>query len=145
MAANVFTPAKVFTVAEANASLPLVRAITRDLVRASRELLDRRERVRLLLSGRRLASGNPYDDELAQIEEQLDRDAQRVQEYIAELQDLGVEVKSALDGLLDFPARLQGRLVFLCWKLGEDQVDHWHEIDRGYSSRKPLPPHHYTS
>jgi hypothetical protein len=145
MAANVFTPAKVFTVAEANASLPLVRAITRDLVRASRELLDRRERVRLLLSGRRLASGNPYDDELAQIEEQLDRDAQRVQEYITELQDLGVEVKSALDGLVDFPARLQGRLVFLCWKLGEDQVDHWHEIDRGYSSRKPLPPHHRSS
>ena len=145
MAADVFSPAKLFTVAEANATLPLVKAITRDLVRASRELLDRRERLQLLLSGRRLASGNLYDDELAHIEEQLDRDAQRIQEYITELQELGVEVKSALDGLVDFPARLQGRLVYLCWKFGEDKVTHWHEIDSGYSSRKPLPPYHAQS
>ena len=139
MASHVSSPPKSFTLAEANASLPLVRAITQDLVRASRELLERRERIQQLVSGRRLASGNPYDEELAQIEEQLDQEAQRVQEYIDELQELGVEPRSAIDGLVDFPARLHDRRVYLCWKLGEERVQYWHEIDRGFSSRKPLP------
>ncbi len=141
MASHVSSPPKLFTITEANASLPLVRAITRDLVQASRELLDRRERVQQLMSGRRLASGNLYDEELAQIEEQLDQDAHRVQEYIDELQELGVEPRSAIDGLVDFPARLHDRMVYLCWKLGEERVQYWHEIDRGFSSRKPLPSH----
>jgi len=138
MAANLFTPTRLFTVREANATLPLVRAITRDLVNVSRELLDRRERLSGLLAGRRLSSGNPYDDELAQIEEELERDAARIQEFIDELQQLGVEPKSAVEGLVDFPATLDGRVVYLCWKLGEEEVGHWHEVDSGYASRKPI-------
>jgi len=138
MAANLSTPTRLFTVREANATLPLVRAITRDLVSVSRDLIDRRERLSGILAGRRLSTGNLYDEELAQIEEQLDRDATRIQEFIDELQQLGVEVKSAVEGLVDFPAMLDGRLVYLCWKLGEDEVGHWHETDSGYSSRKPL-------
>ena len=138
MAANLSTPTRLFTVREANATLPLVRAITRDLVSVSRELIDRRERLSGILAGRRLSTGNPYDEELAQIEEQLDRDEARIQDFVDELQQLGVELKSAVEGLVDFPAMLDGRRVYLCWKLGEDEVGHWHETDNGYSSRKPL-------
>ena len=139
MAANLFAPTRLFTVREANATLPLVRAITLDLVNVSRNLLDRRERLSGLLVGRRLSSGNPYDDELAQIEEDLERDAARIQDFIDELQQLGVEPKSAVEGLVDFPAMLNGRVVNLCWKLGEIEVNHWHEADCGFESRQPLP------
>lgn len=139
MAAQTSSPTKLFTVAEANAALPLVRVIVRDLVNASRELRDRREHLDTLLSGRRLASGNPYDDELAQMEEDLDRDAARIREYIGELHELGVEPKSTIDGVVDFPGYVDGNLVYLCWTLGEETVAYWHELDSGDESRMLLP------
>jgi hypothetical protein len=138
MTANVSCPSRLFTVREANATLPLVRAITQDLVRDARDLVDRRDRLQMLLAGRRLTAGNPYDDELSQMGEDLERDANRIREYIEELQQLGVELKSATDGLVDFPGILDGHHVYFCWKLGEEEVSHWHEIDAGFASRKPL-------
>jgi hypothetical protein len=50
---------------------------------------------------------------------------------------LGVEPKGG-DGLVDFPALWDGRLVYLCWKLGEPEVLYWHEIDAGFAGRQPL-------
>jgi hypothetical protein len=133
MTANVSSPTRLFTVREANAALPLVRAITQDLVRDASDLVDRRDRLQVLLAGRRLTVGNPYDDELAQMGEDLERDANRIREYIEELEQLGVELKSATDGLVDFPGILEGRHVYFCWKLGESEVSHWHEIDAGFA------------
>jgi hypothetical protein len=49
-------------------------------------------------------------------------------------------VKDPDTGLVDFPARLAGAEAFLCWRLGEDEIDHWHGIDEGFSGRKPLDP-----
>src|SRR6185295_20107824 len=60
-------PAKIFTVEQANAALPLVRAITADLVRLSREVVERRERLTLLAAPRNAAHQDPYAEELAQI------------------------------------------------------------------------------
>ena len=51
---------------------------------------------------------------------------------------LGVEPKGAVDGLVDFPSMMDGRIVFLCWKLGEAEVTHWHELDAGFSGRQSL-------
>ena len=48
----------------------------------------------------------------------------------------GVQVKDPREGLLDFPARRDGREVLLCWKVGEATLDHWHEIDQGYAGRR---------
>ena len=42
------------------------------------------------------------------------------------------------EGLVDFPSRLDGRTVFLCWRLGEPEVLHWHELDAGFAGRQPL-------
>jgi hypothetical protein len=131
-------PARVFTVREANAMLPLVRAITSDLVQLSREVIERHQRVEHLKAGRDITAGDPYDDELRQIEEELEKDRRRLHEYVEELRQLGVEPKSGVDGLVDFPSMRDGRLVYLCWKLGEPSIGYWHELEAGYAGRQPL-------
>jgi hypothetical protein len=131
-------PSRVFTIAEANAMLPLVRAIADDLVRLSREVVERHQRVEHLKAGRNITSGDPYDEELAQIEEELTKDRQRLHEYVEELRQLGVEPKSGIDGIVDFPAMLEGELVYLCWKLGEPEILFWHTLDGGFAARQPL-------
>ncbi len=127
---------KSFTVHEANAMLPLVRAITRDLAKLSREVVERRERLALLLGGRTVDAKDPYQEELIQISEELENDSRRLQEFVGELRQLGVEPKAG--GLVDFPAVLDGRKVFLCWQLGEPEVLYWHELDAGFRDRQPL-------
>jgi len=129
---------KTFTVQEANATLPLVRAIVSDLVRLARDVVERRQRLSALTAGRPRNSNDLYHQELAQIEEELDKEARQLEEYVEELRQLGVEPKSAADGLVDFPSVLDGRTVYLCWKLGEPEVLYWHALDAGFRGRQPL-------
>ncbi|MCA9249154.1 MAG: DUF2203 domain-containing protein [Planctomycetales bacterium] len=136
-----YRPAKLFTPEEANAALPLVRAIVRDLAGLSCEVADRRARLAALLSSRNsdeLDQADPYSAELAQIQDELDNDTRQLQEYVRELRDLGVEPKNGPEGLVDFPAEMDGRIVYLCWKLGEPEVLHWHELEAGFAGRQPL-------
>ena len=129
---------RVFTPDQANATLPLVRAIVNDLVGLSRDLGERRQRLGLLLAGKAKKARDPYHEELVQIQRDMDKDMKRLKEYVEELRTLGVEPKSGSDGLVDFPAVLDGRKVYLCWKLGEPQVLFWHDLESGYSGRQPL-------
>jgi hypothetical protein len=138
MSSAAYKPAKLFTIEQANAMLPLVRAITADLANLAREVVDRRHRLAVLTAGRDWKPGDPYSDELAEIESKLERDAQRLQEYVEELRELGVEPKGAVDGLVDFPSLMDGRIVFLCWKLGESEVTHWHDLEAGFAGRQSL-------
>jgi len=132
-------PKKLFTVDEANTMLPLVRAITSDLAILSREVVERRERLAALRANRKpKAANDPYAEELTQIEDELAKDTERLHEYVAELRVLGVEPKNGPEGLIDFPAEMDGRIVYLCWKLGEAELLHWHEIDAGYRGRQNL-------
>ncbi len=133
-----YRPTKLFTVDQANASLPLVRAITTDLVNLSREVIDRRERLALLSAGRSSTTKDLYSEETAQIEEELEKDSEQLQAYVDELRALGVEPKSASEGLVDFPCMMDDRIVLLCWKLGETEVTHWHELEAGFAGRQSL-------
>ena len=62
----------------------------------------------------------------------------KLRDILRDVAELGVEVK-ATDGLVDFRSRLHGRTVLLCWKYGEDRVGFFHELDAGFSGRRPLP------
>jgi hypothetical protein len=83
-------------------------------------------------------SRDAYAEELSQIEEELEKDTQQLREYVEELRALGVEPKNGPEGLIDFPAMMDGRVVFLCWRLGEAEVLHWHELEAGFAGRQPL-------
>ena len=133
-----YRPTRLFTIEQANATLPLVRAITTDLATLAREVMERRHRLALLTAGRDMKAGDPYVEELAQTEADLEKDTLRLQGYVDELRELGVEAKGAIDGLVDFPSMMDGRLVYLCWRLGEPEVLHWHELEAGFAGRQPL-------
>ena len=138
MSRNKQTPARLFTVEQANACLPLVRSIVGDMVELARDMIERRQRLDKLTAGRDISKADLYSEELVQVEEELEKDTDRLRGFVQELLDLGVEPKGAADGLVDFPHTMDGRVVYLCWKFNEPEVLHWHEIDAGFAGRRSL-------
>jgi hypothetical protein len=128
---------KHFTIEQANQMLPLVRAIVGDIRDLASDLQVRRERMQHARPKGKGSLGSLYDEEARQSERDLGRDAAKLEEYVDELRKLGVELKG-WDGLVDFPSMMDGREIYLCWKLGESEVAHWHELNAGFSGRQKL-------
>jgi hypothetical protein len=128
---------KFFTVRQANAALPLVRAIVRDIADLAQELRERYERLNRIRAGKTGATA-AHQEELEQAQEEFERLKERMADFEAELEQLGVELKDYFTGLVDFPCWMNGRVVYLCWRLGEPDVGHWHEIDAGFAGRRKL-------
>lgn len=136
---NTASRKRLFTVEEANQRLPLVRAIVADIVKLYEDVQERRERlnhVRQSTSG--VKSPTLYSEELQHIEEELEKDIERLEDYANELEELGVELKDPVIGLVDFRTMFEGREVYLCWRLGEEEITHWHELNGGYQGRQSL-------
>lgn len=129
---------KYFTIEEANKALPLVRMIVGDIVQQYRVVEDLQQRLSVVAREKRRPSNDVYSEELAQSQAELDAEETKLRTYIDELRRLGVEFKGA-DGLCDFYSIMDGREVFLCWKLGEPEVKFWHDLDAGFAGRRPLP------
>ncbi len=131
---------RYFTVADANRRLPLIRAIVRDIVELACDLRDRRERLDRILHrpGVGVRSNDAYSEELQHVQDELEEDGRRLEELADELHQLGVELKDPFIGLVDFPTLIGGREAYLCWKLGEEEVGFWHDLDAGYRGRQPL-------
>lgn len=75
---------------------------------------------------------------LARRKAERERAIRRVKDALAEIDATGVQVKDLDIGLLDFPCKVEGEILLLCWKLGEPMIAHWHGTDEGFSSRKPI-------
>ena len=110
-------------------------------MRLSRDVSQRRKRLSAVSvhPGQEHDGYAPYREELEQIQAELDEDRRRLLEYVKELRGLGVEPAGGSDGLVDFPAVLDGRKVRLCWSLGDPQVNYWHEATAGCGARQALP------
>lgn len=63
-----------------------------------------------------------------------------VRDGVTEIQSAGCVVKDLDLGLVDFPCRMDGSEILLCWKLGEPSIGFWHNTDEGYANRKPVKP-----
>jgi hypothetical protein len=129
---------KVFTIAEANRTLPLVSRIVRDIV-------SEHPRWRQLVAEYEVAalSAQPEWGESpgqARLQAEIDAVARRIDGYVRELNEVGCHLKSYEDGVVDFYCRHESRLVFLCWRHGEDAVTYWHELDGGYGGRHAVTP-----
>src|SRR3954469_13117679 len=129
---------RYYSVEEANRTLPLVKAIVTDIVHQFRVVNDLKQRLAGVLNERRRPSSDPYLEELAQTQGELETEEEKLAAFIDELTKLGVELKGP-DGLCDFYSLMDGREVYLCWRLGEPEVLHWHELNAGVAGRKPLP------
>jgi hypothetical protein len=127
---------KTYTLDEANAMLPLLRVILRDVTALANELRDRYERLVRLQQAKGLDKA--HEEEVQHLLEEFERGQERMREYEQELEKLGVELKDYYTGLIDFRHLRDGKEVYLCWRLGEDEVAHWHELNAGFSGRKKL-------
>jgi hypothetical protein len=125
---------KRFTVEQANATLPLVRRIVEDIVMQYRVWNEKLNEIDLVAASGR-AADNEIADRLASEAQAIARD---IEGFRRELGDLGIEMKDPGMGLIDFPGTMEGRPIFLCWRLGESEVGYWHEIHAGYAGRQPL-------
>ena len=131
---------KYFSVEEANRALPLVKAIVGDIVRQFDAVNDLKQRLAAVSGERRRNSADVYSEELAQSQSEMTSEESKLAGFIDELTRLGVELKGP-DGLCDFPSHIDGREVYLCWRLGEPDVSHWHELEAGVAGRQPLDVH----
>jgi hypothetical protein len=132
---------KLFTVEEANRTLPLVRRIVQDIVASYRSWTERVRTYEVLKAVERLEQHDPRADEL---EVEIQALAAEIDRYIRELAELGVELRDGNAGLVDFPARITGRDVCLSWRIGEPAIEYWRERDAALERRQPLSPHVFT-
>jgi hypothetical protein len=113
--------------------LPLIRAIVGDVA----SLADGLEKRQALLCERH-GIDELHREEVEQLHADFERDKDRLRDCCRELVELGVELKDMRAGLIDFPAKMGNRDVYLCWKLGEPEVTYWHELDAGFAGRQRL-------
>ena len=132
---SAFEPARLFTIEQANRMLPLVRRIVEDIVQDYARWREQVGVLEVVAAGRR---GDSPPDEAEKVEQDTQRLAADIERYVGELRELGVDFKGFDEGLVDFPAEIDGRRVYLCWKLGEESVEHWHDVDAGYAGRQKL-------
>jgi hypothetical protein len=131
---------RYFTPEEANELLPEVRLAAEELVEhrlAARAVAAKRAQLVTRIAG----NGGDFDpQEPRELEEDFERETTAMAEAVERLERLGVIVKDADRGLVDFPAlRESGEEVLLCWQVGEDEIAYWHGLEEGFAGRKPLP------
>jgi hypothetical protein len=126
---------RTFTIEQANRTLPLVRRIVQDIV-------DQYARWQELVKTLDVLAASPAPDAVRvdRLQRDIQAAARGIDAFVRELTDLGVEMKGFDVGLVDFPGEIGGRPVYLCWRLGEPEVGHWHERDAGFAGRHPLAP-----
>lgn len=128
---------KVFTVEEANRTLPLVSRIVEDIVRDYARWKEKVDAFEVEVA--RTPRGETGSEAL-RLEQEAQLLATEIERCVAELSELGIEFKGFDIGLVDFPGERDGRPVYLCWRLGEAQVDYWHDTETGFAGRQPLHP-----
>lgn len=125
----------LFSVEEANALIPRLT----ELLLALRERRDKLEAIRRGGAHHAGPSGNGHLDPTRQAEVRRGEDlAREINDLFSAITELGLELKGIDEGLVDFPSERDGRPVYLCWKLGEERVTFWHELDAGFAGRQPL-------
>ena len=129
----------LFSLEQANAMLPLLRLIVADISLSHRELSERRLQLHRLVRRRDGAKAQVYSDEVEETRADLRVETEQLEELIRELENLGVILRSAYDGIVNFPTVMRDQAAYYCWKMGELDVSHWHLPNETYSQRRPLP------
>jgi hypothetical protein len=119
---------RYYTVDEANASLEELRASLARIREARRTVLRSAKRIRAHAP----ADGGGLDGSAHW------ESIRVLREEVEALTARNIVLRDADTGLIDFPARREGRLIYLCWRPDEDRVGYWHEVDAGFGGRRPL-------
>ncbi|MCC6791737.1 MAG: DUF2203 domain-containing protein [Thermomicrobiales bacterium] len=126
---------RLFTLAEANAMLAIVRPLLDGLAEVKRGL-DVVHNQLLRISPKMRENGHRL--EALRLEDQMERLVDRLSRGIRDLELMGIEIKDVDTGLIDFPSLHHGRVIYLCWRLGESEIAYWHEITTGFAGRRSV-------
>lgn len=119
--------------------LPRLESLLQQAVEARLELDDWETELTEIAAQITMSGGMEIDPlRVSEVRSKHNRGAAQVQRLVDEIEDAGCVVKDLETGLVDFPARLGDQEVYLCWKLGEASIDHWHGVDEGFSNRRPI-------
>lgn len=134
---------KIFTLSEAQTLLPVVESLLRKAQAAGKSAGELDQQMQALKQ-RIFMSGGMYVDvtKAARRRAERERALQEARDTLAELEEIGVQVKDLEKGLLDFPSVMEGQEILLCWKLGEQEIGFWHSAEEGFAGRKPLDGRH---
>jgi hypothetical protein len=129
---------RYFTREEANELLPAVRVLAERMVAHRAALEQAQSRLAGFLERISGNGGGLQPSELAEAHAAVEHEAAGIARCVEGIQELGGVVKDIGEGLVDFLAKREGEDVLLCWKLGEDEIAHWHGLEEGFAGRKPL-------
>ena len=132
---NQFEPDYLYTVQEARELIPELRPLLELLQLEQRRMQQEIERLNDLTPA---MQQNGYAAKAAEHERLILELGESIREKLDQFELMGIEVKDIESGVIDFPSERDGRVVLLCWKVDEETVTHWHEIDDGYRGRQPL-------
>ncbi len=130
---------RTFTLDEAQSLLPVLESLLRAAI-DGKKLMEEVEGEMQALNHRIFLNGGTHVDVVAVARRKAERAKaeQRAKDALAEIDSIGVQVKDLDIGLLDFPCEVEGRIVLLCWKMGEHSITHWHGTEEGFAGRKPI-------
>ncbi len=123
--------ARVFTLEQANQTLPLVSRIVTDIVRQHKKVCDLEDIYQR-------PGPTASDEGRVALREKCLAEVELLRELGDELTAVGCQLKDWRRGIVDFFAIRDGRPIEFCWRLGEDRVSHWHETDAGFRARQPM-------
>ncbi len=140
---------RFYTIDSANARLPEVRAILERLREQRAELIALRDELAARRRGGGGAEGGPAEGARSPRPAKAASEAEalrlrmrgiidQMEAAVQQLVDWDISLRDIESGLVDFPALANGRQIWLCWRLGEDEIGWWHELEAGFAGRRPL-------
>ena len=130
---------QIFSIEQARAMLPLLRLIVTDISLAHRELTERKSNLRRMLRRNEgKARFQVYDAEITEIQEDLKNESAHLEEYVSELEQLGVILRSAHDGIVDFPTVVDDQPAYYTWQMEQQDIVDFHRADESTADRKPI-------
>ncbi len=130
---------RTFTLEEAQALLPILESLLKQAIHG-KKLIEEVDAELQEVAHRVFLNGGTLVNvvHLARRNAEREKALQRLKDVVAEIDATGVQVKDLDIGLLDFPCKVEGEIILLCWKLGEATIAHWHSTTDGFAGRKPI-------
>ncbi|HYA17044.1 MAG TPA: DUF2203 domain-containing protein [Bryobacteraceae bacterium] len=133
---------RYFTLGEARAALPLVGRSMREALHAKAKNQDAERSLNRLTQRILMAGGIQVDTAQAESwKNQYDSSAAALKTALERIEEAGALVKDLDTGLVDFPTLFEGREVYLCWRVDESDIGHWHGVDEGFAGRRAIDRH----
>lgn len=122
---------RLFTLESATATLDRIRPLMQEVVEISQRIIANQPEIWPAIEKSAGNGGNPALSKLA-------KDFDHLDDLLHQIQGTGVLIKDMATGLLDFPAMREEHEVYLCWKVGEEGIAYWHEVEAGFAGRQPI-------